>query len=65
ALLLTGDLRLAVEAVLASDPAAAVHQRVARERGILAVLQLLPPDARLRIASLVGFAATVSLPEAA
>lgn len=63
ALLLTGDLQHAVEAVLCSDPNAAHHRATARTQGLLAVLPLVPPDARLRLASLVEFATTLDLPE--
>jgi hypothetical protein len=61
ALLLTGDLGAAVEAVVAGSPAAAVHRGTLARHGVVGVLEQLPVDARLRIAALVGFAST--LPE--
>lgn len=61
ALLLTGDLGHAVEAILASGPEAAVHRKQAVQDGLLAVVHHLPPDARLRVASLVEFATTAGL----
>ncbi len=63
ALLLTGDLRGAVEAILAGDADAADALGKAREEGLLAVLPTLPPDARLRLASLVEFAVEAAMKE--
>lgn len=63
ALMLTGDLGAAVEAILAGDPASAVHRRTYDEHGVIGTLELLPVDTRLRIAALVGFASTLELPE--
>jgi len=59
ALLLTGDLESAIEAILLGQPdTAPFYERAARE-GLLAVLGELDADTTMRLASLLEFAATL------
>lgn len=61
ALLLTGDLRAAVDAILRSSVDALDSAQQARAAGLAAVLSLQPPPPHaLRLASLVAFAATTA-----
>lgn len=57
---ITGDLRAAIDAMLAAHPSTTPLRAVFAERGVLPVLETAPPDLKLRIASLLGYVASVS-----
>ncbi len=59
ALLLTGDLHAAIEAILRGQPDTAVRFGAFERDGLVAALDGLDEDTTLRIASLVEFAATL------
>ncbi|MEZ4317537.1 MAG: hypothetical protein R3F61_08530 [Myxococcota bacterium] len=59
ALLLTGDLHAAVEAILRGQPTTAGKLTKVREQGLVAVLPELDQDTGMRIAALLEFAATL------
>lgn len=56
--LATGSLRSAIDAILASDPAAASLRPLFREQGVVPVLEATDDAHRLRIAGLLAFAAS-------
>lgn len=59
ALLLTGDLRAAVDAILRTSPTTAEHADRARQDGVIAVLDQVDEDTRMRLAGLLAFAASL------
>lgn len=62
ALLLTGDLHAAIEAILRGQPTTAGRFEAFERDGLLSVLPELDDDTTLRIASLLEFAAPLRAP---
>ncbi|MCB9677313.1 MAG: hypothetical protein H6737_19535 [Alphaproteobacteria bacterium] len=59
ALLLTGDLHGAIEAILLGQPGKRLQLEKARSEGLVAVIRQLDEDTAMRLASLLEYAATL------